>query len=800
MLKSKPFLRWLSAPVLLLPLSLLLAGALYSLSHLSSATTWQRHTDEVRVAIGHLRSTVLAGETAMRGFLVAGEADFLEPYHEALANWRADFERVRRLTTDNPVQQQNLSRLDQRIRERFGLLAQQLAAYKDGRRDVELTASMRQGKAVMATVRSIMDAMEQHEIGLDSQRQEAAIRRWQVTTTLFVVGAFGSLLLLGTVLMQRRAADARRYRAEEVTHAIDRERHLLQAILAGIEDGITLQDRQGKLVFANAAAARVIGFPSPEALLAAPPAELMRRFQLFDEEGAPLPPERLPARVVLSGQASEATLTVRYRPSGAAEPAAGGALAPGIIDRWSRVRAYPVLDQGGQLIQAINVFQDVTAEHREDERQKFLVRATDQLGSSLDYQKTLSAVAQLAVPTLADWCAVDLVEDQKIQRVAIAHIDPAKIALVAELERRYPSDPAAPTGVPEIIRTGIPVFLPDIPRAMLVAAAVDDAHLALIDALELGSFISLPLKTGGKVIGAITFAMAESKRHHSPADVAFAESLADRAALAIENARLFSQVEQGREALARQLVAEMRRRQEAEDASRFAETFVGILGHDLRNPLNAIAMTARLLQKKGGVDERAVDRIVTSTGRMSNMVGQLLDLTRSRLAGGITVDRKPIHLGVVINEVLDELRRAYPVRDIQFEPRGADDALADLDRFAQVVSNLVGNAIEHGDAAEPVTVALAAKGEHLVMIVHNAGQPIAPELLPNIFDPFRRTTVRGALARGLGLGLFISQQIVLAHGGTIAVTSSVAQGTTFTVTLPRLEAQKIAPDQGNLIA
>jgi len=283
--------------------------------------------------------------------------------------------------------------------------------------------------------------------------------------------------------------------------------------------------------------------------------------------------------------------------------------------------------------------------------------------------------------------------------------------------------------------------------------------------------------------------MAESGRRYQPDDVTFAQTLADRAALAIENARLFREVQRSREALAAQLSDEKKRRREAEEATRFAETFIGILGHDLRNPLNAISMTATLLERKGVFDQAAVRRIQRSTERMSSMVGQLLDLTRSRLAGGITVEKRPIRLGQVVVDVLDELRRTYPEQEIRFEESGDDAVLGDQDRIAQVVSNLVGNAVEHGAAGAPVVVSLAQRETSAVLTVHNTGQPIPANLLPIIFDPFRRTTARGERARGLGLGLFISQQIVQAHGGTIAITSTATDGTTFTVNLPGTVAQ-----------
>jgi signal transduction histidine kinase/CHASE3 domain sensor protein len=782
--------RWLSGPVLLLPLAVLLGGAIYSLSHLSNATAWLEHSDEVRVAIERLRSTILAGETGLRGYLVAGEPTFMGPYRAAIARWATDFEHVRALTTDDMVQQQRLRRLDELLHERFRVLGDTFTAFEAGARGAKLTTFMRRGQTLMDEIRSTIDEMEREETHLDIVRQGMAIRRWQLTMVLFVGGAFASLLLLSSLQLQRRGAEARRQQAESVTRAIDGERHLLQAILGGIEDGITLQDRSGRLIFANASAARSIGFESPEALLAAAPEELVSRFRMFDEAGAPLALDRLPARIVLGGHAHEASLIVRYRRGDDGD------------DRWSRVRAYPVYDAAGRLVQAINVFQDVTDDHRADERRSFFARAIQEMSSSLDYQATLSAVARLTVPTLADWCAIDIVEGERTRRLAIAHVDPEKLSLVAEIERRYPPDPNAPTGVPEIVRTGEPQLIPAIPRQMLLDAARDPDHLALIDRLALTSYLGIPLKSAGRVIGVISLAMAESGRRYGPEDLEFVQTLADRAALAIENARLFLEVARSREVLATRLADETKRRYEAENTSRFAETFVGILGHDLRNPLNAISMTARLLERKEVHDPRAIRRILSSTERMSNMVAQLLDLTRSRLAGGITIERRAIHLGQMILEVMDELRRTHPEREIRFEQRGDDSALGDQDRLAQVVSNLVGNAVEHGDAASPVVVTLEASGDSSVLIVHNAGRPIPHDLQPIIFDPFRRTTARGDLARGLGLGLFISQQIVLAHGGTIELTSSLAEGTTFTVRLPRplMQGAPSAAAAGNLEA
>jgi PAS domain S-box-containing protein len=242
-----------------------------------------------------------------------------------------------------------------------------------------------------------------------------------------------------------------------------------------------------------------------------------------------------------------------------------------------------------------------------------------------------------------------------------------------------------------------------------------------------------------------------------------------------------------RKVAAEALADEYQRRTEAERQSRFAQMFIGILGHDLRNPLNAISMAARLLKRKiGSPDPIVIDRISSSTQRMANMVDQLLDLTRSRLAGGIPVEKKTVDLGAIVSDVVDELRLAYPEREIRWSPprNGGSGCAWDPDRMAQVVSNLVGNAIQHSETSTPVTVRLTLYNDEVTLSVHNEGTPIPPDLVSQIFEPYRRETVRSERSKGLGLGLFITHQVVRAHGGRIDVRSTADDGTTFIVTLP----------------
>jgi PAS domain S-box-containing protein len=225
----------------------------------------------------------------------------------------------------------------------------------------------------------------------------------------------------------------------------------------------------------------------------------------------------------------------------------------------------------------------------------------------------------------------------------------------------------------------------------------------------------------------------------------------------------------------------------------FRETILGILGHDLRNPLSAILTTARLMAKRDPskpTNPAQVERIVRSGERMYRMIEQLLDLTRARIAGGIPVRRSPEPLAVapIVGRIVDEIRGANPDRAIEFHVEEECAIRLDPDRFEQVVSNLLGNAVIHGDPQEPVTVRLEsdATNGHVSLHVHNGGAPIDEGILPLLFNPFAVTTSRRTgSGAGLGLGLYISERVVAAHGGEVKVRSTAGEGTRFTVSLPR---------------
>ena len=245
------------------------------------------------------------------------------------------------------------------------------------------------------------------------------------------------------------------------------------------------------------------------------------------------------------------------------------------------------------------------------------------------------------------------------------------------------------------------------------------------------------------------------------------------------------------------LDSERRAQQTAADASRLleqqaqqravlAEQLIGIVSHDLRTPLNAVLLGGSMLQsgELAAPQARTVGRIVSAASRANRLITDLLDFTQARLTGGLRVTRGPVDLHALIADCVDELRLASPGRMLQHLTEGGGVGSADPDRLAQVVTNLVSNALTYGTPELPTTITSVVHDHTLGIRVHNFGAPIPPQLLPHLFEPLRRGEQQVKLgSRSVGLGLYIVQQIAAAHGGEVAVESSEQQGTTFIVTI-----------------
>jgi serine phosphatase RsbU (regulator of sigma subunit)/PAS domain-containing protein len=297
----------------------------------------------------------------------------------------------------------------------------------------------------------------------------------------------------------------------------------LTVVLSTLAEAVTVQRAEGALIFANDAAAQMLGFDSPQELLATPVQDVVAKFHTTLEDGSPLRMEDLPGRRVLAGREAEPLVTRTVD------------LQTG-EEHWRITKASGVFDRDG------NVTEDITEVKRAELSQRLLARAGELLGSSLDPDRTLQQIAELAVPQLADWCTVSVPDGRgNIRAAAVAHVDPEKVAFARRIGERYPSPAGAPSGVAQTIRDGGSQLVNDIGDELLVAAARDDEHLELLRSVGLRAGLTVPMSAAGHVLGALSLISAESGRRFTEADVELAEELARRAGTAVENARLYTE-------------------------------------------------------------------------------------------------------------------------------------------------------------------------------------------------------------------------------------------------------------------
>jgi len=325
----------------------------------------------------------------------------------------------------------------------------------------------------------------------------------------------------------------------ELIAELSSTRERLESTLGALAEAVTVHDEAGQTIYANDAAVRLLGASSREEVLTAEPGELAARFEITKEDGSPVALEELPGRRLVQGEEAPALLTRSI------ERRTGRA-------RWLLTKATPTRDAEGNVL-AVNIIEDVTEAKEAELRQRFLAQAGAVLAGSLDYQETLERVAELAVPAMADWCAVDIVTDRgKLERVAIAHIDPAKVEFGWELHRRYPPDLSSDAGVGAVVRGGEAQLYPEITDELLEATARDDEHRRIIREVGLRSAMVVPMRSRGATTGLLSF--VGSTRTFDADDLAFAQDVATLAATAVENARLYTERRTASETLQRSLL------------------------------------------------------------------------------------------------------------------------------------------------------------------------------------------------------------------------------------------------------
>ncbi|MEA5503503.1 ATP-binding protein [Halotia wernerae UHCC 0503] len=462
------------------------------------------------------------------------------------------------------------------------------------------------------------------------------------------------------------------------------------------------------------------------------------------------------------------------------------------------LRVVNVRNQQGDLVALRWLMRDITKrKHLESEREELIIReragrvaailaatrsnllaeASYVMASSLDYYTTLTKVAQLTVTTLADWCIVDVIENHLLpfSNPIVAASDPQQEALVREIRRCYPIAVDADFGLAEVLRTGESELVSEISESLLLKTAHNEEHLSLLRQLQTKSYMVVPLLVHERKLGTIVFASAQPGRKYTKADLAMVEELAQRAALAIDNTRLY---------------------QEAQEANRIKDEFLATISHELRTPLNSILGWIQIIGR-GKLDEattsKALETIERNAKLQMKLVEDILDVSRI-IKGHVRLNIRKINLVSVINAVIEAVLPTAEIKAIQIESHFdplLGEVMGDAERLQQVVWNLLSNAIKFTPSGGRVEVHLEQVKSNAQITISDTGKGISAEFLPYIFERFRQAdSTITRTESGLGLGLTIVRHLVEMHSGTVyAVSPGEGQGATFTVELPIVELQ-----------
>jgi signal transduction histidine kinase/CheY-like chemotaxis protein len=434
----------------------------------------------------------------------------------------------------------------------------------------------------------------------------------------------------------------------------------------------------------------------------------------------------------------------------------------------------------GEVLQRIANLLETRHLHREEQearrsaeaaegRSRILAEAGRVLATSFDYHTTLTSLARLAVPSVADYAVVDVLqEDGSIDRVGVAHVDPAKEALLRESAHLGPG--RLPRTHPEMgaLLEGRETLVRDMTPEMIEVVIADEEHRRIVLALAPKSLIAVPLQVPGRVIGSLVLASAESGRRFESADFRLAQELAGRAAMAVESARLYHA---------------------AERAVHAREEMLSIVAHDLRNPLNAIILGVEgvledLPENSMSAEFQTLQAVRSSARRMDRLIHDLLEVARIE-SGKLRIELHPERITFLIDEAVAMMRPLATAQGLELVcsvDRSIPQIVVDGSRILQVISNLVGNAIKFTPTGGRVEIRAEASGGEVLIVVSDTGAGIAPEQLPHLFARHWQGSDRDR--RGIGLGLAIAKGIIESHRGRIWVESQRGTGSRFYFTLP----------------
>lgn len=504
--------------------------------------------------------------------------------------------------------------------------------------------------------------------------------------------------------------------------------------------------------------------------------------------------------------------------------------------KWWDVVVSPVLGDDDEPRLILAIARDVTDRKRAEDAVRYVAQASFAVSESLDYEETMTNIASVLVPGLADWCAIDIVqEDGTMQAAAILHSDPKMVETAKQMRKRYPPQRGSEAGVYRVLQTGEPIVASEMPDELLRNAVQSEEHYKMIKSLGLHSYAAVPLKARGRTLGVMTVVSAESERTYDEGDLPLFLELGRICGLAVDNARLYKaarkelrerrkaerelrelnetletrvtekteDLREANESLSREVREKRRAEKYLEQANHELkrrnvelQEFAYAASHDLQEPLRKIRSFADLMREDlesqlPAIGREYLDRMDHAALRMSQLIRDLLEYSRVQTRQRST---EQVNLNRVLDEVLLDLEVPVHESGVEIEADDLPEIEADSSQMRQLFQNLISNALKfRRDDVQP-RIRISAESTSIddrnawKISVADNGIGFEEEQAARIFNPFQRLHSRAKYS-GTGIGLAICRRIVERHEGTIAATSKEGEGATFTFTLPSQQRQ-----------
>lgn len=590
-----------------------------------------------------------------------------------------------------------------------------------------------------------------------TRSEGGVVKPWSADTPALILLRFQrqatasrEFLLLNNKINELSREIRDRRRAQEEAY---RQREHLRITLASIGDAVIVTDARGRISFMNPIAASLTGWNQAEATGMA----LADVFTIVNEHTRQ-PVENPVDKVFREGRVV--------------------GLANHTILRGKNGTEYPIDDSGapirsedGTIIGVVLVFRDVTERRQLEARQHFLDMVSTLLASSLEFEMTLDRIARVALPSFATICLVELQQpDGTIQLVAAAHADPSKQLLLEQLRQQDLTEPRTNYIYQYVVQTGQPELITNLAPLLASSAARNTPYLELLRTVGAQSLLSVPMLRRGHVIGALTFVTLSPNELYAH-DLLFAQEIAHRCAIALDNARLY---------------------RGAQEALRLREDFLLVASHELKTPLTSLLGQAELLMRRmareangSAPNKHSIKVIVEQAKRLNRMITALLDVSRIE-TGQLALECRIMNLSGLLQRVVAEIQLTLEKHTVVCDVP-EDSLLIDGDelRLEQVFQNLITNAVKYSPKGGSVVVRAEEQGGRATVAVTDEGMGIPPQEIDNVFQRFyRASNAHTQHMSGMGIGLFVVKEIVNLHGGEITVVSAEGVGSTFTVYLP----------------